>query len=359
MSTSRPFTILVTGGAGFVGSNIALLLKRDRPDAEVTALDNLRRRGSELALARLAAGGVSFRHGDVRNPEDLAEADAFDVMIECSAEPSVHAGYGGSPAYVVNTNLLGTVNCLEAARRHGADLVFLSTSRVYPIDPLRALPLETQGERLTLSTGAGGPGWSARGIAEDFPLRGSRSIYGATKLASELLIEEYGALYGLRAVVNRCGVLTGPWQMGKVDQGFVVLWAARHLYGGSLGYSGFGGTGAQVRDILHVADLYDLVRLQIAAMDRFGGRVFNVGGGPDGSVSLAELTRLCVERSGAAIPIGCQPETRPADIPWYVTDNAEVTRATGWRPMRPVSTILDDIFGWLGEHRHILEPILR
>lgn len=358
MSTPRPFTILVTGGAGFVGSNIAILLKRDRPDTEITAFDNLRRRGSELALARLMAGGVSFRHGDVRNPEDLAEAGAFDILIECSAEPSVHAGYGNSPAYVVNTNLLGTVNCLEAARLHGADLVFLSTSRVYPIDPLRALPLEERGERLVLAGGAAGPGWSADGIATDFPLRGSRSIYGATKLASELLIEEYGALYGLRAVVNRCGVLTGPWQMGKVDQGFVVLWAARHLYGGSLGYSGFGGTGAQVRDILHVADLYDLLHLQLAGMDRFRGRVFNVGGGPEGSVSLAELTRLCAERSGGTIPIGRQPETRPADIPWYVTDNAEVTGATGWRPSRPVGMILGDVFDWLRANRSALEPIL-
>lgn len=358
MSTSRPFTVLITGGAGFVGSNIALFLKRDRPDVEVTAFDNLRRRGSELALARLADGGVSFRHGDIRNPEDLADAGAFDLIIECSAEPSVHAGYGNSPTYVVNTNLLGTVNCLEAARRHGADLVFLSTSRVYPINPLRALPLEERGERLVLAAGAAGAGWSAQGIGTDFPLRGNRSIYGATKLASELLIEEYGALYGLRAVVNRCGVLTGPWQMGKVDQGFVVLWAARHLYGGSLSYSGFGGTGTQVRDILHVADLYDLLCLQLSDMDRFHGRIFNVGGGPAGSVSLAELTRLCAERGSGSISVGRQPETRPADIPWYVTDNAEVTDATGWHPSRSVGVILDDVFDWLRTNRGILEPIL-
>lgn len=359
MPSSRPFTILVTGGAGFVGSTLALLLKRDHPDGAVVAFDNLRRRGSELALPRLAAAAVAFRHGDVRNPEDLAEAGPFDVMIECSAEPSVHAGYDSSPVYVVNTNLLGTVNCLEAARRHGADLVFLSTSRVYPIDPLRALPLEPRGERLAVAEDAGGPGWSTRGVTTAFPLPGSRSIYGATKLASELLIEEYGALYGLRAVINRCGVLTGPWQMGKVDQGFVVLWAARHLYGGALSYSGFGGEGLQVRDILHVADLYELLRLQLAGMDRCRGRVFNVGGGAETSVSLAELTRLCVERSGSAIPIARQPETRPADIPWYVTDNGAVTEALGWRPTRPVGAILDDIFDWLRAHRGALEPILR
>ena len=270
----------------------------------------------------------------------------------------MHAGYGGSPAYVVNTNLLGTVNCLEAARRHGADLVFLSTSRVYPIDPLRRLPLERGTARLVLPDGAAGPGWSSAGIATDFPMPGSRSIYGATKLASELMIEEYGAMYGLRAVINRCGVLTGPWQMGKVDQGVVVLWAARHLYGGALSYSGFGGEGLQVRDMLHVADLYDLLTAQVAGMDRFQGRVFNVGGGPEVSVSLAELTALCAERAGRSIPIAASPETRAADIPWYVTDNTDVTQATGWRPRHLPGTIMDELFGWLDANRRILEPIL-
>ncbi|MDQ2104231.1 NAD-dependent epimerase/dehydratase family protein [Azospirillum isscasi] len=359
MNAIRPYRIVVTGGAGFVGSNLALAFKRDRPEAEVVAFDNLRRRGSELALERLRAGGVRFAHGDVRNPEDLEELGAFDLLLECSAEPSVHAGYGGSPAYVINTNLVGTVNCLEAARRHGADVVFLSTSRVYPIDPLRRLPLERGATRLVLPDGAGGPGWSAAGIATDFPMPGSRSIYGATKLASELMIEEYGAMYGVRAVINRCGVLTGPWQMGKVDQGVVVLWAARHLYGGSLSYSGFGGEGLQVRDLLHVADLYDLLTVQVAGMDRFRGRVFNVGGGPEVSVSLAELTALCAERAGRSIPIAASPETRNADIPWYVTDNADVTRATGWRPRRSAPAILDELFAWLDEHRRVLETILQ
>src|SRR5687767_5491172 len=112
--------ILVTGGAGFVGSNLASFFKRDNPDAAVVAFDNLRRRGSELALPRLRDAGVEFRHGDVRNAEDIAEAGDFDLMIECSAEPSVHAGYGASPAYVINTNLTGTINCLEAVRRCNA-----------------------------------------------------------------------------------------------------------------------------------------------------------------------------------------------------------------------------------------------
>ncbi|EWY40340.1 3-beta hydroxysteroid dehydrogenase [Skermanella stibiiresistens SB22] len=351
--------ILVTGGAGFVGSNLATFFKRDMPGATVVALDNLRRRGSELALPRLRAAGVEFRHGDVRNAEDLAEAGDFDLMLECSAEPSVHAGYGASPAYVVNTNLVGTINCLEAVRRCGAAMIFLSTSRVYPIAGLRGLPLENTGSRLVVAEGKAGPGWSEDGITTDFPMTGSRSIYGATKLASELLIEEYGAMYGLRAVVNRCGVLTGPWQMGKVDQGFMVLWAARHLFGGSLAYMGFGGTGPQVRDILHVADLYDLVRAQVERIGDHAGRTYNVGGGAAISVSLAELTELCVDRCQRVVDIGRDPETRAADIPYYVTDNAAVTASTGWKPTRGVETIVDDIFTWLETHAAEVQPILR
>ena len=349
--------ILITGGAGFVGSSLALMFKRDHADLGICAFDNLRRRGSELALGRLQANGVEFVHGDIRSTDDLADAGAFDLLLECSAEPSVHAGYHGSPAYVLQTNLGGTINCLEAARRHRADVIFLSTSRVYPIAGLRGLPLERRGHRLDIPDGASGPGWSARGLSAEFPLAGCRSMYGATKLASELLIEEYRAMYGLRTVINRCGVVSGPWQMGKVDQGFIVLWAARHAYGGRLSYTGFGGEGLQVRDVLHVANLYDLISIQMADMPKYSGSVHNVGGGRARSVSLAELTAMCQVRAGT-IPIESNPATSDADIPYYVTDNTAVTASTTWTPTRNVDTLLDDVFAWLREHRATLEPVL-
>jgi CDP-paratose 2-epimerase len=350
--------ILVTGGAGFVGSNLALSFKRDRPSATVIAFDNLKRRGSELALPRLRAGGVEFMHGDIRSADDLAAAGAVGLLIEASAEPSVHAGYGGDPNYLVHTNLFGAANCLEHARRHGADFVFLSSSRVYPIDPLRALPLEPTQNRFVLPAGFQHPGVSTAGIAESFPLAGHRSLYGASKLAAEFLVEEYRAMYGLRTIVNRCGVLSGPWQMGKVDQGFVVLWLARHLFGGPLAYMGFGGRGLQVRDVLHVDDLYDLIVLQLSRLDELSGHVFNVGGGAAGSISLRELTAICQKLSGHSIAIGEVAETRDADIPYYVSDCAAVTAATGWRPKRPLQQLFDDVWRWLVDNRAQLEPIL-
>jgi len=310
-------------------------------------------------LRRLASGGVEFRHGDIRNREDLADVGSLDLLIECSAEPSVQAGLAGDARYLINTNLIGTINCLDHARRHEAAVVFLSTSRVYPIAALRDLPLVATETRFAIPEANAGPGWSARGIAENFPLTGSRSLYGATKLCSELIIAEYVALYGLPAVINRCGVVTGPWQMGKVDQGFVVFWAARHLFGGPLSYNGFGGAGLQVRDALHVDDLYSLVRDQVAQMPAHSGKTYNVGGGAERTVSLAELTETCVERTGRRLAITSQPETNPADVPYYVTDHSAVTTATGWRPRLSMSAILDDIFGWLREHRRELEVILQ
>jgi len=349
--------VLITGGGGFVGSSIALMLRRDH-DWEVVAFDNLKRRGSELSLRRLAGGGIEFLHGDIRNPEDLEAAGRPDLIIECSAEPSVSAGYDGNARYVVNTNLIGTFNCLEFARRHKSAMIFLSTSRVYSIAALRGLPLVANPTRFELPDNLDGPGWSSRGLTEAFPTSGSRSLYGATKLASELLIEEFGAMYGLPAIVNRCGVITGSWQMGKVDQGFFVLWAARHLYGGSLSYAGFKGAGLQVRDVLHIADLYALIDHQIKHLENLAGRVFNVGGGIGSSVSLRELTELCAERTGNRLAIGSNPATRPEDIPYYVTDNSLITAQTGWTPTYNIERSLDDVLGWLGQHRSELIPIL-
>src|SRR5205823_4167681 len=143
----------------------------------------------------------------------------------------------------------------ELARRHRAYVLFLSTSRVYPVAGLRALALEELDTRFELAAAQPDPGASPHGIAETFALDGARTLYGSTKLAAELLIEEYRDAYDLRAVIDRCGVIAGPWQMGKVDQGVFTYWMLAHHFGRPLTYIGFGGSGKQVRDLLHVDDL--------------------------------------------------------------------------------------------------------
>jgi CDP-paratose 2-epimerase len=348
---------LITGGAGFVGGNLAVALARRHPDWEIVAFDNLMRRGSELNLPRLREAGVDFVHGDVREPEDLAGAGAFDTMVECSAEPSVLAGFADT-SYSVHTNLVGAFNCLERARQEEAFLVFLSTSRVYPVASQLELKLEETDARFELATAQPGPGAGPAGIAEDFPLNGARTLYGATKLAAELLIEEYAEAFGLRAAIDRCGVIAGPWQMGKVDQGVFSWWLLSHRFGRPLTYIGYGGNGKQVRDLLHIDDLVDLVDEQLCDPERWSGVTANVGGGRECSLSLLETTALCRELTGNEVPIGTEPETRPGDVPVYLSDCSRLHSLTSWRPSRGPRDVLADLLDWSTEHEDSLRAAL-
>ncbi len=351
--------ILITGGAGFVGSSLALELKANYPNYEIICLDNLKRKGSELNVSRLTKVGISYVHGDIRNKEDFDALPDVDFVIEASAEPSVLAGLnGGTPDYLMNTNLFGTVNCLNYAVRSNAAFIFLSTSRIYPIKNIETLNFEEQDTRFALSDSQELPGVSSKGIAEDFPLNGARSLYGTTKLASELIIQEYNEFYGLKTLVNRCGVLTGPWQMGKVDQGVMVLWIAKHYFEKKLSFIGYGGSGKQTRDMLHVKDLYRLIDWQLHNIDEVNGDTYNVGGGVEVSTSLQELTKICQEVTGKTIPIDKVLENRPADIKLYVTDNSKVTAKTGWKPEISIRTIVEEITEWLKENEEDLKPIL-
>lgn len=351
-------SLLITGGAGFVGSNLAVMFRRAFPSVQVTSFDNLRRRGSELTLPRLRDEGVEFVHGDVRSSEDFGRVPEFDLLIDCSAEPSVHAGSDGSPREVLNINLLGTINCLEAARQTGARFLFLSTSRVYPIAGLNGIPWREEEQRFRWIPGAGSVGLTENGIREDFPLEGARSFYGASKLASELLIQEYNHTCGLPALINRCGILAGPWQMGKVDQGVVTLWVARHHFRRPLQYIGFGGTGKQVRDMLHVDDLFDLLVRQLDSPNQWDGRVYNVGGGGGVSVSLRELTDHCRDVTGNSVDIAPRAETHPLDVRIYLTDSSRARNDFDWRPERDSETIVRDVHDWIGRHESLLVPIL-
>ena len=347
--------ILITGGAGFVGSNLCLALRHAFPSARITALDNLYRKGSEINLPRLEAAGVHFHRGDVRDPSSFP-TDPFDLMIECSAEPSVLAGRDGSPDYLFETNLTGAYHCLEACRRHGAGMIFLSTSRIYPIARLEAHPWIEQATRFSWAD-HGTPGLSSRGVREDLPLDGARSLYGFTKLAAEQLIEEYRDSFGLKAVVNRCGVIAGPWQFGKVDQGVVALWVMAHHYQRKLSYIGYGGTGKQVRDCLHIADLCDLIINQVGNFTDWDGWLGNVAGGLDCSASLQELTHICQQVTGNTIEIASIAQNRPNDLRIFIADCAKLFSRTDWRPKRTIQDIVADTHAWVQANEAALEKL--
>ena len=315
-------------------------------------MDNLYRSGSELNVTRLKAAGISFHKGDVRYPDSFPD-DPFDLMIECSAEPSVLAGQDGSPDYLFQTNLVGAYNCLEACRRHGAAMIFLSTSRVYPISSLESHPWREDETRFVWEDG--GKALSSRGVTEALPLDGVRSLYGYTKLSAEQLIEEYRDAFGMTVVVNRCGVIAGPWQFGKVDQGVVALWVMTHHYERSLKYIGYGGTGKQVRDMLHVNDLTDLISEQVRDLGQWDGWLGNVAGGLDCSASLLELTSVCQEVTGKTILIDSIAENRPSDLRIFIADCAKLYSRTQWRPKRSVRDIVTDTHQWILENEEALK----
>ena len=347
--------LLVTGGAGFVGSNLSLALRRAFPESSITAMDNLYRNGSQLNVPRLQSSGIKFHKGDVRNPESFPE-EPFDLMIECSAEPSVLAGQNGSPDYLFETNLTGAYHCLEACRKHGAGMIFLSTSRVYPMARLEAHPWREEDSRFAWED-EGTRGLSSRGVSEDLDLSGARSLYGFTKLAAEQLIEEYRDNSGLKIAVNRCGVIAGPWQFGKVDQGVVALWVMAHHYKRSLQYIGYGGTGKQVRDMLHVDDLADLIIDQVTDFDAWDGWLGNVAGGLEGSASLQELTKICQEVTGNTIEIAAVAENRPNDLRIFIADCSRLFGRTDWRPTRGAHKIIADTHVWVRENEEALQAL--
>lgn len=343
--------VLVTGGAGFIGSSLAISLAGRHPEWDVIALDNLHRQGSRLNVPRLADAGVEFVRGDVREPADLAALPRLAAVVDCSAEPSAMSGAEGDTSHVLHTNLTGAYNCLELTRRDDARLIFLSTSRVYPVAALNSVALEETPTRLELGAEQALPGISPAGISEDFPLDGARTLYGATKLAAELLIEEYRASFGLQAVIDRCGVIAGPWQMGRVDQGVFTFWMLSHHFLQPLRYVGYGGGGKQVRDLLHIDDLVELISEQLLDPGGWDGRTVNVGGGAERSLSLHETTALCRELTGNEVPIEPVLEARAGDVPLYISDCRLLFGCTEWRPRRDTRQILADIHEWIAANQ--------
>ncbi len=342
-------TLLITGGAGFIGSNLAVYFKDKYPALKVVALDNLIRRGSQFNLPRLKERGIKFIRGDVRQPKDLNLKFDIDLVFECSAEPSVLAGYE-NPAYIIDTNLIGTINCLELCRRAKADMVFLSTSRVYPYEKINAI------KRVETATRFEWAGFS--GIDTDFSLTGPRTLYGATKLASELILQEYTAAYGIKAIVNRCGVVAGPWQFGKVDQGVFTYWMLAHYFKKPLKYIGFGGKGKQVRDLLHVDDLCGLIDLEVNNLKKLNGNTYNVGGARKVSLSLLETTALCRQITGNKVKIEKGLRTRPGDIAIYLSSNKKVSLDLKWQPQKQPDAILGDIFSWIRNNEIKLKKLI-
>jgi CDP-paratose 2-epimerase len=349
--------LLITGVCGFVGSALAAALLESIEGLSICGIDNLMRPGSELNRSRLRGLGVEFIHGDIRSASDFESLPKADWVIDAAATPSVLAatGAGGTSRQLLEHNLSSMIHVLEYCKRHGAGLVMLSSSRVYSISALAALPLRDSGEAFELDAGRPMPsGVSVNGVGPGFSTDAPVSLYGSTKLAGEILALEYSEAFDFPVWVNRCGVIAGPGQFGKADQGIFAFWVNSHLRRRELKFIGFGGQGKQVRDAFHPVDLAGLLRAQLRTVRTGGRRIYTAGGGPSNAMSLCQLQAWCDGRFGAHQP-GSDPCTRRYDVPWIVMDNSDAAHDFGWSPTCRIEDILNQIAEHAGQHPDWLE----
>ena len=327
--------ILITGGCGFVGTNLALFLKQKKH--KISSLDNLSRKGSKYNLKLLNNEKIKNYKIDIENDRKILKIPKFDLIIDCCAEAAVEVSKNNFEK-VINTNLVGTINILKKAKIDKSKIIFLSSSRVYPINSLKDL-VDKKKLKKSLKIN--------KMFNENSNINGPKTIYGVTKLASEMFIEEFSYAFKMKYIINRCGVISGPLQFGKQDQGFISLWIWRHLMKKKLSYIGYEGLGNQVRDVLHVNDLSELINIQIKNLNKINNTLFTVGGSKKSYTSLKKLTEICQKITGNKLSMSKIKKTSIYDIPYFITDNSKVTRAYGWKPKKNITNIIKDTYKWL------------
>jgi len=330
----KKIKILITGGCGFVGTNLALYLNNY---FKIECADNLSRKGSRYNLNLLKINKIKNYNFDIKDFKKILKLPKYDLIIDCCAEASVEVSKKDIDR-VVSTNLLGTINLLKKARYDKSKIIFLSTSRVYGISKLNSLVKSKNiNKKLNIK----------KLINEKDDTTGAKSIYGLTKLSSEMFIEEFSYAFNLKYIINRCGVISGPLQFGKQDQGFISLWIWKHLNKDNLNYIGYGGHGNQIRDVLHITDLCKLILIQIRKINMINNKIFTVGGSSQSYTSLSELTNICQKITNNKIKIGKKKITSIYDIPYYITDNKLVKKTYNWEPKKNIYDVVTDTYMWI------------
>jgi CDP-paratose 2-epimerase len=332
---------LVTGGAGFIGTNLADRLLGE--GQAVRILDSLARPGVERNLEWLRE-----RHGqrlevavaDLRDPAVAAGAlRGVDSVFHLAAQVAVTTSLE-DPAQDFDVNLQGTLNLLEAARtqRRPPAVLFTSTNKVY--GGLEDVELRDSGRRYEPLASA----VRHSGISEDRPLDFC-TPYGCSKGAADQYVLDYSRSFGLETVVFRMSCIYGPHQCGSEDQGWVAHFARSALDGESITLY---GDGHQVRDVLFVEDLVEAFLLARESAGSLSGRAFNIGGGVENAVSLLEVLERIGELRGTEPAVSFGP-WRQGDQRYYVTDTRRFREATGWRPRVGAAEGIGRLHGWLCE----------
>lgn len=343
--------VIVTGGAGFVGSNVAASYLRD--GHRVTVLDSLRRRGTERNLQWLhglpGAERLTFVRGDVRDAalvsQVVAQADV-GAVFHFAAQPAVTTSLD-DPRGDLEVNLGGTFNVLEAVRRSSARrrpaLFFTSTNKVYgSLEGRSTVETET---RYRFAD----PELDRHGVDENEPLD-FHSPYGCSKGAADQYVHDYARIYEVPTVVFRMSCIYGTRQFGNEDQGWVAHFLISAATGAPLTIY---GTGKQVRDVLFVEDLVDAFRRAESGILRTAGQVYNVGGGAANTVAIwkelgPKLEALAGRRLAPSIGVW-----RPGDQPVYVSDTRKAERDFGWTPRVSVDAGLGRLWDWIQANREL------
>ena len=336
--------ILITGGCGFVGTNLSLYLKSKK--FNVYTLDNLCRKGSKCNYTVLKKKKIKNFRINIANYKKLKGLRKFDLIIDCCAEAAVEVSRKKIDE-VFNTNLIGTFNILKKAKRDKSKIIFLSSSRVNSIKNINKIIGNNSNLKKKLHIN--------KLIDDKFENSRPKSLYGFTKLASEMLIEEFNYAFGLKYIINRCGVISGPFQFGKQDQGFVSLWVMHHIMKKKLSYIGYGGHGNQVRDVLHIDDLCELIHKQIKIINKIYNKLYTVGGSKISYTSLKNLTKICQNITGNKISIDKKKSTSIYDIQYLITHNHKVRREYTGRQKKNINKIVYDITTWINNNKNLIQ----
>lgn len=333
--------VLITGGAGFIGSNLANRLIGQ--GHEVTILDNLSRPGCETNLTWLnQAYGSNAFHCIQANVTDypalLKAAEGVDRIYHLAGQVAVTTSVQ-NPRLDLEQNVIGTFNALEAARlvANNPIFIFASTNKVYGgMENVAVVEDECRYRYTSLPLG----------ISEEQPLD-FHSPYGCSKGTGDQYTRDYARIYGLRSVVMRQSCIYGYRQFGMEDQGWVAWFVIAALKQRPITIY---GNGKQVRDILFVEDLLDVYDAAVRNIDRVTGQIYNVGGGPENTMSVwADFGPILEELVGKPIPVQYS-EWRPGDQPIYISDIRKAQRELGWSPKIGVREGIVCLYNWVRDN---------
>jgi CDP-paratose 2-epimerase len=331
--------VLITGGAGFIGANLAhRLLERG---CQVRVFDSFARAGVEDNVRWLRdthGERIEILQGDVRDvPAVQAAVSGVDHVFHLAAQVAVTSSLV-DPRHDFEVNALGTLNVLEAMRRCECrpSIVFSSTNKVY--GALDDIDVGVIGQRYEPSDRK----ICERGIGEWRTLE-FHSPYGCSKGAAEQYVLDYARSYGIRSVVLRMSCIYGPHQHGNEDQGWVAHFLRSALAGQPITIY---GDGCQVRDVLFVEDLLDAFEAAYAGIGTLSGRAFNIGGGPANAVSLREVLSTIEQTLERPIELEFA-DWRTGDQRYYVSDVRRFQEATRWRPQTDVRGGIEALATWL------------